>query len=122
MDRVPDPLFGDLERNVRTSDQDVVLDIWKPMLDGDSDEISNADTALEQLLREINVPYFALHGQPVEESYAQWFHTANPKATFEYWQGLGHWLHLDEPDRFVRRLKEFLEESPGWIGRASPWR
>jgi pimeloyl-ACP methyl ester carboxylesterase len=111
MDRVPDPLFGELERKVRTSDQDVVLDTWKPMLDGDSDEISDADTALEQVLG-IDVPYFALHGQPVEESYAQWFHTANPKATFEYWQGLGHWLHLEEPDRFVRRLKEFLKRSP----------
>jgi pimeloyl-ACP methyl ester carboxylesterase len=111
MDRVPDPVFGELERKTRTSDQEVVLDIWKPMLDGDSDEISAADTALEQLLREIKVPYLALHGQPVEDGYEQWLQTANPRAAFEYWEGSGHWLHLVDPDRFVRRLKQFLHET-----------
>ena len=111
MDRVPDPVSGELERKTRASDQEVVLDIWKPMLDGDSDEISAADTALEQLLREINVPYLALHGQPVEGDYAQWLQTANRRATFEYWEGSDHWLHLVDPDRFVRRLEQFLHET-----------
>src|SRR5207245_4723866 len=111
MDRVPDPVFGELERKTRASDQDVVLDIWKPMLDGDTDEISAADMALEQIFREINVPYIALHGQPVEDGYAQWLQTANPRAAFEYWAGSGHWLHLVDPDRFVRRLEQFLDET-----------
>jgi pimeloyl-ACP methyl ester carboxylesterase len=111
MDRVPDPLFRDLERKTRTGDHDVVLDIWKPMLDGDAEMIDAGEVMLEQFLREITVPYLALHGQPVEPGYEQWLRGANPSVTFEYWQGLGHWLHLVDPDRFVDRFRRFLAET-----------
>jgi pimeloyl-ACP methyl ester carboxylesterase len=111
MDRLPGPLFRELERKTRASDQEVVLDIWKPMLDGDSEAIGVADATLEQLLREITVPYLALHGQPVETRYEQWLRTANASVTFEFWDGFGHWLHLVEPDRFVSRFRRFLAET-----------
>ncbi len=54
MGLVPQPLFGELERKARTSDQNVVLDIWKPMLDWDSDAIDAAKPALGQLLQVID--------------------------------------------------------------------
>src|SRR5262249_50597909 len=105
MDRVPDPLFRELERKTRSGDKDVVLDIWKSMLDGDDEVIDAGDVLLEQSLREIAVPYLALHGQPVELGYEQWLRAANPSVTFESREGLGHWLHLVDPDRFVDRFR-----------------
>jgi len=110
MDRVPGPTFRELDRKTRSSDPDVVLDIWKPMLDGDTEVIDAADMMLEQFVREINVPYLALHGQPAEPGYEQWLRTANPTVTFELWEGLGHWLHLVDPDRFVDRFRQFIAE------------
>jgi pimeloyl-ACP methyl ester carboxylesterase len=110
MDRVPDQLFRELERKTRAGDQDVVLDIWKPMLDGDAEAIAAGEVILEEFLREIKVPYLALHGQPVEPGYEQWLRVGNPAVTFEYWDGLGHWLHLVDPDRFVKRFTRFVAE------------
>jgi pimeloyl-ACP methyl ester carboxylesterase len=108
MGLVPQPLFGELEHQARTSDQDVVLDIWKPMLDWDSDAIDAAKPALEQLLGAIQVPYLAVHGHPVEPAYEDWFRSINPAATIEFWNGMGHWLHLVDPDRFANRVRDFL--------------
>jgi pimeloyl-ACP methyl ester carboxylesterase len=108
MGLVPQPLFGELERKARSSDQNVVLDIWKPMLDWDSDAIDAAKPALGQLLQAIGSPYLAVHGQPVEPAYEKWFRSINPAATIEFWNGMGHWLHLVDPNRFANRVRDFL--------------
>jgi pimeloyl-ACP methyl ester carboxylesterase len=31
-----------------------------------------------------------------------------PTAKVEVWDGLGHWLHRVEPERFAARMREFL--------------
>jgi pimeloyl-ACP methyl ester carboxylesterase len=111
MGLVPQPMFGELERKTRASDPDVVLDIWRPMLDGDADALAAAELALEELLRSIDVPYLALHGQPVEPGYEAWFRATNPAAHFELWSGLGHWLHLVDTPRFVDRVRDFVARS-----------
>jgi pimeloyl-ACP methyl ester carboxylesterase len=112
MGLVPQPLFRELERKTRTSDQNVVLDIWKPMLDWDVGAMDAAGPAFEQLLRTINVPYLALHGRPVEPAYNEWFRNTNPSATLEFWNGMGHWLHLVNPARFANRVRDFLSQHP----------
>jgi pimeloyl-ACP methyl ester carboxylesterase len=112
MGLVPEPLFRELERKTRTSDQNVVLDIWKPMLAWDFEAMDAAKSILEQLLRTIDVPYLALHGQPVESGYEEWFRSANPAATIEYWTGMGHWLHLVDPARFANRVRDFVSQHP----------
>lgn len=40
-------------------------------------------------------------------AYAAWLTGLIPTATVELWEGLGHYPHLVDPDRFVRRLDEF---------------
>lgn len=111
MGLVPTALFRELERATRNSNQNVVLDAWRPVLDGDLDGITATERALEDALRMIDVPYLALHGRPVEAGYEQWFEATNPAAKFEYWPGLGHWLHLVNPCRFAGRVTQFIEEA-----------
>jgi pimeloyl-ACP methyl ester carboxylesterase len=48
MGLVPEPIFGELERKTRTSDHNVVLDIWKPMLDWDLGAMDAAKSILER--------------------------------------------------------------------------
>jgi pimeloyl-ACP methyl ester carboxylesterase len=110
MGRVPEPLFGELERKFRASDREVVLDIWKPMLDADAEVLGAADDFFALLLAAISVPYLALHGLPVEAGYQDWFQSTNPNAAFEAWDGIGHWLHLVDPNRFAERFREFLTQ------------
>jgi pimeloyl-ACP methyl ester carboxylesterase len=110
MGLVPQPLLRELERKTRASDQNVVLDIWKPMLDWDLGAMEAAKPVFDQLLRTINVPYLALHGQPVEPGYEEWFRSTNPAATIECWSGMGHWMHLVDPVRFANRVRDFLSQ------------
>jgi pimeloyl-ACP methyl ester carboxylesterase len=111
LDRVPEPRFGELEQKFRAGDQEVVLDIWRPMLDADPAVLGAADDGFALLLGAISVPYLALHGSPVEAGYQQWFQSTNPNAVFESWDGMGHWLHLVDPDRFADRIRRFLTQS-----------
>jgi hypothetical protein len=62
----------------------MTLEVWKAILDGDLPEIAAAEVTFEEALRAIEVPYLALHGQPVEEGYERWFRSTNPAAGFEY--------------------------------------
>lgn len=39
---------------------------------------------------------------------------AQAQVEIDHWSGSGHWLHLAEPERFVRRLEAF------WASRCSP--
>lgn len=111
MGLVPTALFRELERSTRESNQTVILDAWRPVLDGDLDGITATERALEDALRMIDVPYLALHGRPVEPGYEQWFGATNPAAKFEYWPGLGHWLHLVKPTRFAGLVTQFIEQT-----------
>jgi pimeloyl-ACP methyl ester carboxylesterase len=111
MGLVPSAVFRELERTTRNSNQNVILDAWRPVLEGDLEGITATERALEDALRSIDVPYLALHGRPVEAGYQKWFEAANRAAKFEYWPGLGHWLHLVKPDRFAGRVTQFIAES-----------
>jgi len=111
MGLVAQPLRGELERKRRASDQGVVLDIWAPMLDSGVDAVGAAQPALERLLRAIEVPYLAVHGQRVDAGYEEWFRATNPTAVFELWSGLGHWLHLVDPRRFADRVGSFIADT-----------
>ena len=111
MGLLPTAVFRELERTTRNSNQKVILDAWRPVLEGDLDGITATERALEDALRMIDVPYLALHGRPVEAGYEKWFGATNPAAKFEYWPGLGHWLHLVKPDRFAERVTQFIADS-----------
>jgi hypothetical protein len=59
------------------------------------------------MARAIRCPYLAIHGIDPGPAYATWLAGLVPGAVVEVWDGLGHYPHLVEPDRFVRRIEEF---------------
>ena len=101
-------VIGDSERDrlaaLRRLDQDVVLGIWSPVLDSTRDALAER---METMARAVRCPYLAIHGIDPGPAYAAWLTGLIPTATVEVWEGLGHYPHLVDPDRFVRRLEAF---------------
>jgi pimeloyl-ACP methyl ester carboxylesterase len=111
LELVPEPTCTRLARKSESSDQQIVLDLWEPMLDGDVEAIRANDAGFESLLGGITLPYLALHGTPVDPGYDDWLTTTIATAEIEHWSGLGHWLHLVEPARFASRVRAFAATS-----------
>lgn len=89
---------------LRRADQEVVLGVWDLVL---TSSAADLDAVVEQLAGAITVPYLALHGIDPGPGYAGWLTGLMPTATVEIWSDLGHYPHLVEPDRFVRRVASF---------------
>jgi pimeloyl-ACP methyl ester carboxylesterase len=62
----------------------------------------------EELMAGIDAPYLLVHGADPGQEYLDWVTTHLPTATVEVWPDTGHFLHLVHPERFVRRLFDFL--------------
>ncbi len=85
-------------------EQDVVLGVWGTVFETDADAL---DLMAAELASGITVPYLSLHGSETEENYPDWLRAVIPTAEVEVWADQGHYPHLTEPDRFVRRLQAF---------------
>jgi pimeloyl-ACP methyl ester carboxylesterase len=96
-----------LENTRAALHKDVVLGVWGPAL---ADDLLPALTRMDALLGQIVAPYLCLLGRDIDPVYAQWFETRLPQAALESWPGLGHFLHLVEPDRFVERVRQFVAD------------
>jgi pimeloyl-ACP methyl ester carboxylesterase len=82
----------------------VVLGLWLPLVDADEAAV------IEQfapLLAQVNAPYLSLHGVDPGPGYEEWLQKLVPSARVELWDGLGHWLHRVEPERFLARVRAF---------------
>ncbi len=91
----------------RRPDQDVVLGIWDMILTSTVDEIAAVvDTALAEYGGK-HVPYLSLFGIDPGPAYADWIASYIAGAVTEVWADHGHYPHLVEPDRFLRRLDRF---------------
>jgi pimeloyl-ACP methyl ester carboxylesterase len=84
-------------------EQDVVLGAWNFVLTATPEEM---DELIRSTASSITAPYLALHGIDPGEAYVAWLNDVVPTATFELWPDLGHYPHLVEPERFVRRVEE----------------
>jgi pimeloyl-ACP methyl ester carboxylesterase len=94
-----------LEQTRAALHKDVVLGVWGPMLVGD---LQTTLARMDALLGRIVAPYLCLLGRDIDPAYASWLAARLPNATLESWSGLGHFLHLVEPDRFVERVRQFV--------------
>jgi pimeloyl-ACP methyl ester carboxylesterase len=47
------------------------------------------------------------------EDYGRWLQHLVPTAIVELWPGMGHYLHLVDPARFLARLGEFESKVRG---------
>ena len=82
----------------------VVLGLWLPLVDQTED---NVVASLAPLLQQVRAPYLSLHGADPGRGYGPWLRDLIPGAAVETWDGLGHWLHRVEPERFLARVAEF---------------
>lgn len=92
---------------LRRPRQDVVLAIWSPVLDSSADDL---DALIRSVAAGVKVPYLAIHGGDPGEGYAEWLHEIIPTSQVEIWDGLGHYPHLVDPDRFLARLAAFEQQ------------
>lgn len=90
---------------LRRPDQDVVLGVWDLILTASEDEIAAVvDAALTDYG---DTRYLAVFGIDPGPGYAEWLARHIVNSTVEVWDGLGHYPHLVDPDRFVARLEQF---------------
>lgn len=88
-------------------DQDLILGYWDELLTTSPDDMQ-ARTDLE--LNAISVPVLAVFGQTLDAATREHLRDHLPATEIEEWPGLGHMVHLMEPDRFARRLATFADE------------
>jgi pimeloyl-ACP methyl ester carboxylesterase len=101
--RLPDAETARLN-GLRRPDQAVVLAIWSLLLDTTPDEL---EKAVDAMVAGLGAPYLALDGIDPGEGHAEWLARRIPQAQLEVWDGLGHYPHLVEPERFLARLRAF---------------
>jgi pimeloyl-ACP methyl ester carboxylesterase len=89
---------------LRRPDQAVVLAIWSLLLDTTPDEL---EKAVDGMASGLTAPYLALDGIDPGPGHAEWLGRRIPQAELEVWEGLGHYPHLVEPERFLARLRRF---------------
>jgi pimeloyl-ACP methyl ester carboxylesterase len=87
-----------------TLEPEVVLGVWDAVLTTPAAEL---DLLVAELASGITVPYLSLHGSDPGDDYPDWLSAIVPGAVAEIWPQAGHYPHLTEPERFVRRLVAF---------------
>lgn len=90
---------------LRAPKQDVVLGMWRPLLDDSPEELA----ALVDRLTAVpaDVPYLVITGLDAGPDYAAWLQQTIPHSVHEEWQPATHYPHLIDPARFVARIEAF---------------
>ncbi len=95
---------------LRHADHEVVLGVWGLLLTEPVESIAaTVDAALGGYAGR-DIAYLALFGIDPGDGYAEWLEARIPASVVEVWGSTseyGHYPHLVDPDRFVRRLREF---------------
>jgi pimeloyl-ACP methyl ester carboxylesterase len=89
-------------------EQDLILGYWDELLRTTPDELQ---ARIDRDLNVISVPVLAVFGQTIDAATREHLLAHVPTAKIEEWAGLGHMVHLMEPNRFARRLAEFATRS-----------
>jgi pimeloyl-ACP methyl ester carboxylesterase len=97
--------IAEMERRILDFPPDVMWGIWEALLTRQPHELT---AAAEGFLPRITAPLLALHGSPLPPDYEAWLTRLVPAARVELWDGMGHMLHLVDPDRFAARVRSFL--------------
>lgn len=83
--------------------QEIVVQMWGDVLDHGAAAIQ---PVLDGALTAVACPYLAIYGEPPNDGVRAAVDRI-PGAHLEVWDGHGHFLHLVDVDRFVRRVEEF---------------
>jgi pimeloyl-ACP methyl ester carboxylesterase len=114
---LPEPQRTSILKSQRI-DQDLVLSYWDGVLATTPDELQ---ARIDRETKTLALPVLAVFGQTIDAATREHLLSHLPSAEIEEWAGLGHMVHLMEPERFARRLGEFAErcfrpqpETPQW--------
>jgi len=107
--RLPERVRRELRAYRVEARRPVVLGLWLPLVDQTEESVL---LPLTPVLRQIRAPYLSLHGSDPGPGYEAWLRQLVPTATVETWDGLGHWLHRVEPERFLKRVHAFHAATP----------
>jgi pimeloyl-ACP methyl ester carboxylesterase len=88
-------------------DQDLILGYWDELLSTTPDELQ---ARIDRELKAISVPVLAVFGQTIDAATREHLTGHLPSAEIEEWPGLGHLVHLMDPERFASRLAEFAKK------------
>ncbi len=110
-DEMIGPRIDETERTrinaARRADQDVVLGVWRLLLESPVEEVDAAVDAALAGYSGSAVPYLSLFGSDPGDDYAAWLNARIPGSSVEIWADHGHYPHLVDPDRFSDRLSGF---------------
>lgn len=87
-------------------EQELVLSYWEEILAATPDEFQ---ARIDSEMKAISVPVLGVFGHTLDATTREHLRGHLPLAEIEEWDGLGHMVHLMEPERFARRLAEFAE-------------
>jgi pimeloyl-ACP methyl ester carboxylesterase len=105
VEQLPEPRRTSILASQRI-DQDLVLGYWDEVLATTPDELQ---ARIDRDTKAISVPVLAVFGHTIDVATREHLLSHLPSPEIEEWDGLGHMVHLMEPDRFARRLAEFAE-------------
>jgi pimeloyl-ACP methyl ester carboxylesterase len=91
----------------RRPDQNVVLGVWDLILSSSVEEIAAVVATALAGYRGKHVDYLSLFGIDPGEGYADWIASYIRGAITEVWPDHGHYPHLVEPERFLKRAERF---------------
>ena len=98
------------ERQALTRDniqprQEVVLEVWSAVLETPPDELMGQ---VESLLPAVASPYLGIYGGALSPTERR-LQALISDGTVEVWDGLGHFLHLVDPERTAARIDWFVD-------------
>jgi pimeloyl-ACP methyl ester carboxylesterase len=85
-------------------DQDLILGYWDEVFTTAPDELQ---ARVNRDLDGTAVPILAVFGHALDVETRSHLRRFAPAAEIEEWPGLGHMVHLMDPERFARRLADF---------------
>jgi len=91
---------------IRSLRQDVVLGMWRPLLEDSPEQLSRLVSELSAV--PADVPYLVVTGLDAGPEYAAWLQQQIPHTVYEVWETPTHYPHLVDPERFAARVKEFV--------------
>lgn len=114
-DEMIGPRIDEVERArinaARRADQDVVLGVWRLLLEASVEEVdAGVDSALAGY-SSLPVPYLSLFGSDPGDDYAAWLTARIPGSSVEIWEDHGHYPHLVDPNRFLELLSRFWDST-----------
>lgn len=88
-------------------DQDLILGYWDELLTTTPEDLQ---ARVDRDLNAVSVPVLAVFGQTLDATTRAHLLDHLPATEIEEWPGLGHMVHLMEPERFAQRLATFADK------------